>query len=228
MIAHKKEFALGLTLFIVFWIVFTIGMSPVFDGKNMLNLTDDLFNSVSKSSSDYMEESMEEAEAHKGTDVTFTTKGEDSDQTTRIAALLEDNGVTAAVKDDKVEVTGDLGVLLTGAVADSEVMFANEGEAIAAKYGYAEKNVMYDWWVALDEAQRDLTRNDAFDDSKVVSEIMEKAVEPSYNYYGIDAESPRDKAFLITMSLIGYIVYTVWYGFALLFMFEGWGLKLEH
>lgn len=228
MIAHKKEFALGLTLFIVFWIVFTIGMSPVFDGKNMLNLTDDLFNSVSKSSSDYMEESMEEAEAHKGIEVTFTTKGKDSDQTTRIAALLEDNGVTAAVKDDKVEVTGDFGVLLASAVADSEVMFANEGEAIAAKYGYAEKNVMYDWWVALDEAQRDLTRNDAFDDSKVVSEIMEKAVEPSYNYYGIDAESPRDKAFLITMSLIGYIVYTVWYGFALLFMFEGWGLKLEH
>jgi hypothetical protein len=24
------------------------------------------------------------------------------------------------------------------------------------------------------------------------------------------------------------VIYTLWYGFAILLMFEGWGLKLEH
>jgi hypothetical protein len=24
------------------------------------------------------------------------------------------------------------------------------------------------------------------------------------------------------------VVYTLWYGFAIMFMFEGWGMKLEH
>jgi hypothetical protein len=28
--------------------------------------------------------------------------------------------------------------------------------------------------------------------------------------------------------LIFYVVYTLWYGFAIMYMFEGWGLQLEH
>jgi hypothetical protein len=29
-------------------------------------------------------------------------------------------------------------------------------------------------------------------------------------------------------ALVGYVLYTIWYGFAILFLFEGWGLKLDH
>jgi hypothetical protein len=29
-------------------------------------------------------------------------------------------------------------------------------------------------------------------------------------------------------ALVGYVLYTIWYGFAILFLFEGWGLKLSH
>ena len=53
-------------------------------------------------------------------------------------------------------------------------------------------------------------------------------VEPSYNYYGIEAQSIKDKAILVIASLVGYVIYTMWFGFSILFMFEGWGLKLEH
>jgi hypothetical protein len=28
--------------------------------------------------------------------------------------------------------------------------------------------------------------------------------------------------------LIFYVVYTVWYGFGFMYLFEGWGMKLEH
>jgi hypothetical protein len=53
-------------------------------------------------------------------------------------------------------------------------------------------------------------------------------VEPAYNYYGIKAENIKDKAVIVIVSLVGYVIYTLWFGFAILFMFEGWGLKLEH
>jgi hypothetical protein len=62
----------------------------------------------------------------------------------------------------------------------------------------------------------------------MLKETNEKSIEPAYNYYTIEAESPSSKALPILLSLGGYVLYTVWYGFSLLFMFEGWGLKLEH
>ncbi len=33
---------------------------------------------------------------------------------------------------------------------------------------------------------------------------------------------------IVIFSLIFYVVYTLWYGFAIMFMFEGWGMRLEH
>lgn len=227
-IAHKNKFFLGLGLFLAFWVVFIIGMSPVFGGKNMLNLTDDLFNSVSKSSSYYIPEAREEAESVAGEEMSFTTKGKDDGQTDRIKKLMEKNGVKVSANDKSLKVQADLGILLEHAVVDSDTMFANDGKAVAAKYGYDERHVMNDWWTALDAGQKDLTKNNNFDAAKVIMEVNEKAVEPAYNYYGINAESPRIEAPLVALSLIGYIIYTVWYGFSLLFMFEGWGLKLEH
>ena len=32
----------------------------------------------------------------------------------------------------------------------------------------------------------------------------------------------------ILCSLIFYVIYTVWFGFAILYLFEGWGLGLSH
>jgi hypothetical protein len=33
---------------------------------------------------------------------------------------------------------------------------------------------------------------------------------------------------VVIFSLIFYVVYTLWYGFAIMFLFEGWGLQLEN
>jgi len=32
----------------------------------------------------------------------------------------------------------------------------------------------------------------------------------------------------VIFSLVFYVVYTLWYGFGIMYMFEGWGLRLEH
>jgi hypothetical protein len=53
-------------------------------------------------------------------------------------------------------------------------------------------------------------------------------VETSYNYYLIEPQKISDRAFIVLFSLVFYVIYTVWYGFAIMFMFEGWGMELEH
>ena len=58
--------------------------------------------------------------------------------------------------------------------------------------------------------------------------MEKKAVECSYNYYRVEPQGIGDRWGTVVFSLIFYVVYTLWYGFAILFMFEGWGLKLGH
>lgn len=228
MVANKKKFSLGLIMFIGFYVVVVLLFMPVSNGKNMFNVLDDLYNSVSKSSSYFIPEVEENAKQSDGKEVSFTAKGTDADQAKQIATLFEKNGATATASDKSVKVSGDLGKIIAAVLADSDAMFYNRGKEVSEKYGFSEKEAMNSWWNALNSAQKDLTANDKFDDSKTLKEVNEKAVEPAYNYYGIDAQSPREKALPILLSLGGYILYTVWYGFGLLFMFEGWGLKLEH
>jgi len=57
---------------------------------------------------------------------------------------------------------------------------------------------------------------------------MKKGVECSYNYYGIDPQQISDRLGIVVFSLVFYVLYTVWYGFAILYLFQGLGLKLEH
>jgi len=53
-------------------------------------------------------------------------------------------------------------------------------------------------------------------------------VEPAYNYYGVEAVPMGNMIWVALAALVGYVLYTIWYGYAILFLFEGWGLKLTH
>ncbi|MDO8736288.1 MAG: hypothetical protein Q7K29_04305 [Thermoleophilia bacterium] len=259
MIANKRLFGLGFGMLLSFFVVLVLLFMPLWQGgtENGLNMIDDLFNRVSKSSSDFMEKESEEAKAEMGTRVKFTTgpvrEADEPDkevrtaQALRIAELFKGvEGTTVSVDGTKVKVEGDMGLIMEAVIADSTVAFGENEGVLQKKYGYpsqgykaipnrelsqeglADEMVMYDWYMGIDNAQRDLTVLEEFDQSKVLMELNERSVEPAYNYYGIEASSPKNEWFALVLANIGYILYTVWYGFALLFMFEGWGLKLEH
>ncbi len=76
--------------------------------------------------------------------------------------------------------------------------------------------------------ESDLKHQKKFKEAKVVSVVVQKAVELGYNYYKVEPQKIGDKIGVVLFSLIFYVAYTMWYGFSILFMFEGWGLKLEH
>jgi hypothetical protein len=227
MIAHKKEFSLGAVMFAGFWALFFVLMSPVFGGKNLLDYMDNLYNMISKSSANYIATVRGKAAEYNGNQVTFTIKAK-GEQAARVGKVFEAGGATVAAEGEKLKVTGDLGAIAANILDDAEAMLANDGNAISAKYGAPEKLVMFDTYNALKSAQKDLNTQTKFKEAKLMHNLMGKALEPAYNYYGVQSVPIKDKWGTVVISLVGYVIYTLWFGFAILFMFEGWGLKLEH
>ena len=73
--------------------------------------------------------------------------------------------------------------------------------------------------------------SEVVDDEKLMTAVrdaMTKGLEPAYNYYGVTAIAMKDMIWIALAALVGYVLYTVWYGYAILFLFEGWGVKLGH
>ncbi len=228
MIAHKREFYTGFGLFVIFTIVLIILFLPVFGGKNALENLDMLYNSISKGSAYYIPKAKKEAKPLNGTQVSVDLKLDSDKQAGQIASLFEKGGARVQVSGANLKVSGDLGQILENSLTDADSMYHNEGKRVSDKYGISEKEALYNWWEALKALDLALKKQKKFEAAKVVDLIQKKAVETAYNYYGIEPQKITDRYGVVSFSLIFYVVYTLWYGFAIMYMFEGWGLRLEH
>jgi hypothetical protein len=228
MIANKKEFYGGFGLLVVFFVILFIIFSPVFNGQNGMEYLDDLYNSISKGSANYIPKVKKETDTFKGNTVNMALKMADEKQAQQTAMLFTNAGATAEVSGTQIDVSGDLGNILANCLTDSDSMYNNDGVTVSNKYGYNERQALYNWWTALKAADKDLKKQKLFKEAKVVALVIKKVVETSYNYYTIEPQKITDKMGIVIFSLVFYVGYTLWYGFAILFMFEGWGLRLEH
>ncbi|KPJ67126.1 MAG: hypothetical protein AMJ45_03230 [Syntrophobacter sp. DG_60] len=227
MITHKKEFTLGLILTISFFVVLFIIYSPVFPGKkNGLEYADMLFNSIAKGSTYYIGDVIEKNEKFIGKeiDVSITMKG--AEEVEKVSRLYLKAGAEVAIEENKIKIAGDLGTMLKSALSDSDAMFENKGDEVSEKYGYDEKEVMYYWWLSLKAMDKGLKKQKKFAEAKFLSDVVSKAVEPGYNFYGIEPESAKTHAGILTFSLVFYVIYTLWWGYAIYFLFEGFGLRM--
>jgi len=228
MIANKKEFYGGFGLLVVFFVILFIIFSPVFNGQNGMEYLDDLYNSISKGSANYIPKVKKETDTFKGNTVNMALKMADENQAQQTAILFTNAGATAKVSGAQLNVSGDLGNILTNCLEDSKSMYNNDGATVSNKYDYNERQVLYNWHTALMAADKDLKKQKLFKEAKVVALVIKKVIETSYNYYTIEPQKITDKMGIVIFSLVFYVGYTLWYGFAILFMFEGWGLRLEH
>ena len=152
----------------------------------------------------------------------------DNKRAQQLAALLMKGGAMVNVSGKELTVSGDLAKMLGNSLDDADAMYYNKGEELSRKYGYDEKTVMLNWWVGLHHMEKDLKDQKKFKEAKVVSVVTKKAVELAYNYYKVDPQKIGDQIAIVIFSLVFYVIYTLWYGFGIMFMFEGWGMKLEH
>ena len=228
MIAHKKEFFGGGAMMVVFIVVMVIIFSPVFNGKNGLQYMDDLYNCISKGSAYTIPQLKEKANKYMGNTVNATLAMKDNEQAEKTASLLKNAGASVAISGSELKVTGDFGKILTHCLGDADLMYYNKGQALVSKYNYNEREVVYNWWMALKAMDKDLKKQKKFEESKTIGEISKKGVELAYNYYKVEPQKVSDRLGILAFSLIFYVAYTLWYGFSIMFMFEGWGMKLEH
>jgi len=228
MIANKKKFILGLAMMVTFIVVLIIFFSPVFNGKNGLEYLDDLYNSISKGSAYYIPKLREDVQPFAGSTVEMTLTLKSADQARQTSLLFEKAGALINVSDNNLKISGDLGAILQSCLEDSDSMYLNDGRKVSTRYGYDERQVMYNWWTASKEMDNDLKKQKKFKAADMVATVEKKAVETVYNYYRIEPQRISERYGIVVLSLVFYVIYTVWYGFAFMFLFEGWGLKLEH
>jgi len=228
MIANKKKFILGLAMMATFIVVLIIFFSPAFNGKNGLEYLDDLYNSISKGSAYYIPKLREDVQPFAGSTVEMTLTLKSADQARQTSLLFEKAGALINVSDNNLKISGDLGAILQSCLEDSDSMYLNDGRKVSTRYGYDERQVMYNWWTASKEMDNDLKKQKKFKAADMVATVEKKAVETVYNYYRIEPQRISERYGIVVLSLVFYVIYTVWYGFAFMFLFEGWGLKLEH
>jgi hypothetical protein len=231
MIHNKKEFTGGIALLVVFFIVLFAMFQPIFDGHNAMGYLDNLYNSISKGSAYYVDNLKEEAKTVSGYQVNVTMKMENETQAADSVALITAAGATATAQGKELTISGDYFAILSASLEDADRMYHNDGAALKAKYPVFEskddRQALYNWSTILAGFDKELKDQEAFAEAKVAFNINSKVVETAYNYYSVVPEQIRDKAGIVIFSLAFYVIYTMWYGFGILFVFEGWGLKIS-
>lgn len=228
MIYNKKEFYTGFSLLAVFFVVLFMMFQPIYHGHNAMQFLDNLYNSISKGSIDYSGALKTDVAPYNDKDVDLNlTYGTDA-EALQSAQLFTKAGATASVDGPALHVAGSLGTILGASLDDAKLMYDNNGDAMQAKYGMAPRRSLFNWWTSLKLMSKSLNKQSMFESAKVVDTVRTKAIEASYNYYKVEAQHISDDIGLVIFSLVFYVAYTLWYGFAILFVFEGWGLKLSH
>jgi len=231
MAAHskKKALSIGVLLAISFIVVLVLIFSPIFgEGRNGLQFSDDMFNKLAKGSSYFIPKVMNKNEGFMGRNFTVNLKMEKEKEAVNAVKVLMKAGAQVEAKGNELKVSGDLGGLMAKVLNDSDAMFKNDGKAVSELYGgMNEKDVMKAWYAVIKGMDKQFKKEGKIEDANHVTEVSKKAVETSYNFYKIEAQRVSDKAVLMTGLLIFYVVYTMWWGFAIFFIFDGIGLSMK-
>ena len=228
LVRNKKTMSIGALLGLSFIGVLILIFSPVFgEGKNGLEYSDALFNKLAKGSSYFIPELTESLKEVQGKDIGGTTiKMENADAASNAAKILTRAHMNVVVKGSELTINGDLAKELGNVLDDSSAMYYNKGNEISQKYGMDEKEVMSIWWGVLKRTAKEFQKTNRVEQSDVILEVMKKGIEPAFNFYDVEPQKVSDKALTVTGLLLFYILYTMWWGYAIFYLFDGLGLSM--
>lgn len=231
-IRNQALFNKGLMLLASFLCIFVSLFLPIWGGHgNGLDAADNMFNRLSKGSSYFIPGVQKQVLELNGKQVTVTAKIKDAALADRAVANLIKAGATAEFKDGAITYTGDLGKILSAALVDADDLFSERGKAVLDRYGVTdkdgEKTIAKAWWTALDASIKPLQKQKLIQEAKVVGQVNKRGLEPGYNFYGIASEKVLDNVLPLVGLLVFYVIYTMWYGYAIFDMFGGIGLGMS-
>ena len=228
LVRHKKTMSMGALLALSFIGVLVLIFSPVFgEGRNGLEYSDALFNKLAKGSSYFIPELTTSLKEVQGKDIGGTMiKMENADAASKAAKILTVANMNVVVKGSDLTINGDLATELGNVLDDSSAMYYNKGGEISQKYGMDEKEVMSLWWGVLKRTAKEFQKTNRVEQSDVILEVMKKGIEPAFNFYNIEPQKVSDKALTVIGLLLFYILYTMWWGYAIFYLFDGLGLSM--
>ncbi|WP_027187465.1 hypothetical protein [Desulfovibrio cuneatus] len=245
LIRNKAAFSRGLLLMGSFIIVFIIFFLEVFPGSqpgqktNGLVFADHLFNTLAKGSSNFFDNTAQDRNSvnfriqpikGRAIDVLVPFKENQGEMKVLAAQLVKAAGLEVTESGNGLQVKGDLHTLLLSIIKDSASTFENNSATVAERYGMpADKGlfIMRTWWNLGNNMIKPLQKQHMVQEANAVSAALTRAIEPSFNFYGIEALRVADNIPLVAGFLIFYVVYTMWYGFAIFELFEGIGLTMK-
>jgi len=216
----RRKGVTGLILLVVFGAILVLMFMPILRGQNALEYLDDLYNSISKGSAYYFPALREEIGSYKGHPIEVALNLSRNDEVEQTALLYSKAGCEVSASGDELTIEGDLGKILAACLDDAEAMYENNAKALEGKYGYDGRRALRNWWYSLNALEKGLTKQKLFKEAKVISLVRQKAVETSYNYFGVEPQRIRDRIGVVIFSLLFYVVYTLWYGYAIMYLFE--------
>ena len=231
LIHHKPSFIRGILLLGSFLVLFAIILSPVFKDDNGkpttgLHYADSLFNSLSKGSSYFIPTVRKQVEALNGKDVTVTVTLKKADRVALAVEALKLAGAEATADGNTITYKGDLGKILGAAVNVGDYLYHNNAEAVQKEYNAPALAVSAAWWYVLTPSIKELQKQRMITEAGVVDHVIRRAIEPGNNFYSVPPSNVSDHLIIMSALLIFYVLYTLWYGFAIFELFDGIGLTM--
>ena len=226
LVKQKGTFLLGLFMAVAFIVVLIIMFSPIFGGHNAMVAADNLFNSIAKGSTNYFPGLVKKNAEYANKTFDVTLKLKDQEMARKATKILTAAGAKSTGDTAEIRVNGQLGGIISAALKDSEAMFKDPEAKLSGEYGMPGQEALYVWWNIFKQTDKDLTRQKQFKEASFVEEVVKKGVEVAYNFAKIEPESASSRMGILTFSLIFYVIYTLWWGLAVMFIFEGIGLQM--
>jgi hypothetical protein len=224
-IVHPGRFAMGVTGLAVFFILLTVGLCSVTKQGTLLTWADNLFNQLARDSAYYVPEARKRADKFAQEKVDLGVHPNDPVDDAQVAQLLVKNALEAKVLGDgRVRVVGNLAGAARSALADADLEFHNESAQLEARYEMTANEVMYCWWIVFDGLTRRYVQEGRGEEANFTKFLTTKVLEPAYNFRGISPRPIRGCVLPVFLLLGFYIVYTLWYGFSIMYLFEGFGI----
>ncbi len=225
LVVNKKEFTLGAVLAVTFFVLlFIMHTTTVISikGKSLVNYTDEMFVSVSKGSVYFIPDLVKIGDKYVGKPLDVKINGSE-----KSAMIFEKTNAKIELKNGELKIKGDLGEILKNVLKDADAVFKGEDKRLYDRYGYAGREVIHQWWLSLREIEGVYKKAKKFDEIKSLKTVRIKALEPAFNFCGVEAASASQHALGISAVIVFYVIYTVWWGYAIYFLSEGVGLLMK-
>ena len=230
-VVNKKSFARGSLFMASFVALFALILMPVFPGERGkltgLDYADNLFNRLSKGSAWFVPEIAPRVKAMEGKEIEVAVPLKKAASADAVVKLFTASGAAANAENGLVRVKADFGKLLGAVLADCEAIYHDKPELVSAKYGMDGGKALAVWWDGLQPMIKELQKIKRISEAQLLDLVIRKGIEPAYNFQGIATGSVKQEFVLMLALLVFYVVYTLWYGFAIFDLFEGIGLTMK-